>query len=240
MSKVERWAVSGPPSIGGAVRSATFDFYYHSWRLVPANVIWGIGLLLVLTAGLIWLPGAVLLAGALAVPAIGVHRLAALIVRGDDVVLSDAFSAYRRLLGPALLVGALGIGGTLVLAVNVVAGITVMGGPMGWALATAAAWGLVFLWAWLIAACSLVADPRRDDDSLAARFRLAALLLLAYPLRMGGLLAVSVVVVTVSLVLFAAIVTISIAYCALVASRYVLPAADCLQGRATQPTVDVD
>jgi len=61
------------------------------------------------------------------------------------------------------------------------------------------------------------------------RLRIAAALLLARPLRFAGLALVMAVVVAVSVVLTAAILTISVAFVALVACRSVYPAADRLE-----------
>ena len=64
---------------------------------------------------------------------------------------------------------------------------------------------------------------------LVERLRLAGALLLAHPLRFAGLALAMAVVVAVSVVLTAAILTISVAFVALVACRSVYPAADRLE-----------
>jgi hypothetical protein len=51
---------------------------------------------------------------------------------------------------------------------------------------------------------------------------------------MFALTAVIVAVLAISTVFFAALFSISVAYVSLVATRYVLPAADRLEGRATK------
>ena len=63
------------------------------------------------------------------------------------------------------------------------------------------------------------------------RVRLAGLLVLAHPGRMGALSALLVVVLAVSTVIVAAVLTVSVGFAALVACRYVLPAADRLEAR---------
>ena len=59
--------------------------------------------------------------------------------------------------------------------------------------------------------------------------------MIAYPLRILGLVVVLALVAIASVVAFAALVTISIAYGALVACHWVLPAADRLEARLAQP-----
>ena len=63
------------------------------------------------------------------------------------------------------------------------------------------------------------------------RLRLAALLLLAYPRKLGGLGLTLFVVVAISTIAFVALLTFAVALSALVAARFVLPAADRLEGR---------
>ncbi|MBA3308397.1 MAG: hypothetical protein H0T04_06895 [Chloroflexi bacterium] len=233
MSRAERYALPEAPRLGGAVRSAAVDLYFNSWRLVPANAIWGLLLLITVAVAVYWFVGAVLLLVVLAIPTAGIYRLAALIARGDAAAFSDAVEAYRRYLRRALLLGLIGTVGTTVLGINILTGLLTLGGPLGWAIATAAAWGLVIFWAWLLCLWPLVVDPRREGASLREQMRLAALLVLALPLRIGVLLMATALLLALSTVLFAALITITLAYCALLGCRYVLPAADRLEGRAT-------
>jgi uncharacterized membrane protein YesL len=81
------------------------------------------------------------------------------------------------------------------------------------------------------AAWPLLLDPVRADRPVRERLRLAVLLVLAYPLRMGLLGAVLAVIVLASSVAVIALMTISVSFAALVATRYVLPAADRLEER---------
>lgn len=233
MSRAERSALPEAPRLGGALRAAASDLYFNSWRLVPANAVWGLVVLLTVAAAVYWFLGTVLLVLLLAVPTAGIYRLAALITRGDASAFSDVVEAYRRYLRPALVLGGIGAVGTSVFGINVLTGLLALGGPLGWAIATAAAWGLVILWAWLLCLWPLVVDPRREESSLRGRMRLAALLVLAFPLRIGALMIVTALLLAVSTVLFAALITITVAFCALLGCRYVLPAADRLEGRAT-------
>lgn len=218
------------PTFGRALRTALTDFYFNSWRLVPANVIWGVGLVALYVVWLISPIGAVLLAPLLAFPTLGIFRVAALIVRGEPASFWDALRAWRREFVPTLLAGAAAVASTLVLGTNVAVGI-LSAGVVGWAVATLAAWGLIV--AAIAAVCfwPLLVDPARSGEPARSRARLAGLLVVAFPVRLGALAAILGVVLVASTVAFAALVTVSIAYCALVACRYVLPAADRLEAR---------
>jgi hypothetical protein len=219
------------PTLRGAFRLAATDFYYQSLRLVPANVAWGAGFLAVLAIAF-WLSPALALviAPLLCLPLVGIVRLAAQIVRGDDVVLSDVTTAMRSCGLSALAAGVVFELATLVAAMNVVAGIS-GGGAIGWAFAMLAAWGLAALWVVGLAFWPLLVDPARDATPVAARARLAGLVVLAHPARFASLGASVAVVTVVSVVAFAALLSVSVAFIALVASRITLPSADQLEAR---------
>ena len=227
-------ALAAAPTLSGAARQALGDFFFNSWRLVAANVAWGVGVvaigLIALTVPLLGL----VLAPLLAIPTVGVYRLAALVARGEPASFWDAVEAWRAYAVPAL---AAGMGATVtaaVLGVNVVGGL-LSGSALGWALATLAAWGLAVAWLVALAFWPLLTDPRRDGArqlaGLRPALRLAGLLVLAHPVRLAvlGLLALGILVA--SSVAFAALVTVSVAYVALLSSRYLLPAADRLEAR---------
>ena len=86
---------------------------------------------------------------------------------------------------------------------------------------------------WLVSwtAWPLLLDPVRADRPVRERLRTAVLLVLAYPIRLGALGAVLALIVLASTVAFIALMTISVAFAALVATRYILPAADRLDER---------
>jgi hypothetical protein len=228
------------PTLRGAFRLAATDFYYQSLRLVPANVAWGAGFLAVLAIAF-WLSPtlALVIAPLLCLPLVGIARLAAQIVRGDDVVLSDVVAAMRSHGLPALAAGVVFELATLVAAANVVAGIS-GGGAIGWAFAMLAAWGLVALWVAGLAFWPLLVDPTRDAMPVAARARLAGLVVLAHPARFASLGASVAVVTIVSAVAFAALLSVSVAFIALVASRVTLPSADQLEARLARSAATSD
>lgn len=229
MSRAES-VLPAPPSLRGALRAAIADFYFNSWRLVPANLLWGLGLFLLYGVALIWPVGAIILAPLLALPTVGIFRIAALIVRGEPVSFWDGLSAWRRLMGPALAAGVAGAAAIIVFGTNLLAGI-LSGEVLGWAIATFAAWALAATWVAAFAFWPLLVDPARAHERVRRRSRLGGTLVLAFPVRFGALGIVLAAISAASTIAFAALVTISVAYCALVACRYVLPAADRLEAR---------
>jgi hypothetical protein len=183
---------------------------------------------------LAWPIGGLLLAPLLAVPAAGVFRVAADIVRGEPDL------PWRRLLWPGAraAVTALGLGVTvaaavMILAANIVGGLA-QGGPAGWAFATLAFWGLLALWCGAIVAWPVFLDPLRIERPVHARAALTATVLLVDPVRFGALGLLVAAVVVVSLVLTVAILTVSISFVALIACRAVYPVADRLDPELEQ------
>jgi hypothetical protein len=213
------------------------DFYYNSWRMVPANVAWGVGFIVVLYFSGRALGLMLLLVPFLALPTAGLFRLAALIVRGDAVALSDAFDAWRAYAGPAIAAGFLFTVLVTIFVLNVAIGLG-SGSIFGAVLAAFAGWGLLVAGTATLTFWPLLVDPRRADVPLRGRARLAGILVVAFPLRLGVLLLVCGAFLALSTVLFAALLTVSVALVALVASRYVLPLADRFEGRATELVVE--
>lgn len=213
-----------------AARLALFDLYYHSIRLVPANLAWGLGFAVVLSAVALGAPLVALIgAPLLALPLVAIARLSGSLVRSQDIVLSDAWHAARELARPALVAGSLITVATLVLVSNVQLALAAAT-PSSFAVGVAAGWGLVALWLVALPFWVLLADPARAGRGSLAAAREAVALLLVAP---GRLLALAVVVTAVLLigsVLVAAVLTVAVAYAALVTAHVVLPAADRLAG----------
>jgi hypothetical protein len=230
-----------PPSLRGAIRAAATDFYFNSWRLLPANVLWAVvGLAIVAIAVLV--PPLIVLAPLIALPVAGIFRIATRIVRGESVSFWDGIAAWRSELRPTLALGAALVVATVVLGFNVVSGILADSLP-GWAFATLAFWGLVGTWLYAWVAWPVLLDPARATEPARDRLRLAALLVLAHPARVVGLGFLLAVLIVVSTVAFVALMTVSVAFGALVAARFVLPAADRLEARLggrLSPGQDVD
>ena len=220
-----------PDAGGSAFRAAATDFYYQSTRLVPANVAWGASLLAIVAVGALGSAlVAIILVPLLCLPLVGIARLAAQAVRGEDVVLSDAAAAARTYAVPALAAGAVVVAATVVLAVNMVSGVA-SGGPFGLALAVLALWGLIALWLVSLAFWPLLVDPARDGVPVIAKVRLAVLVVLAEPLRFARLGAALAVISVLSAIAIVTLLSVSVAFVLLVSARTVLPAADRLDAQ---------
>ena len=199
---------------------------------MPANAIWGAGLLLVIALFFSYLGAVPLAFGLLAFPTAGIFRLAALIARERPVAFSDSLDAWRVFLRPILLMGVVIGVGTTVLVFNMVFGFS-SADPVGWLFATLALWGFLALWAVALAFWPLLVDPLRQGEPLTARLRLAVTVILVAPGRYVALMLLVWVFLIVSTILLAALLTVSIAFVALVVARYVLPLADRIESRAT-------
>jgi hypothetical protein len=219
------------PTLGGALRAGAGDLFFNSWRAVPVNLAVGVVLILAFVA---W-ANVGLLAGAavsvlVAPPLAGLFRLGGQATRGLDVNLSDAIDPMRESPVAVLLAGVAFAVATLMLSVNVVTGLLV-GGILPWMVSTAAAWGLLAMLVFGFSYWPLAVDPARAGMRPIARARLAALLAFAHPVRLGALAIVLALILAASTVMFAALLTVSVALCAFIACRYVLPAADRLEAQ---------
>jgi hypothetical protein len=219
------------PRIRASIRAAGIDFYFQSIRLVMANLAWGVCLLINLIIAAFFSPLlGLLLSPLLAIPLVGVFRLAAIIARGETPDFSDVTAAWYRYARPALLLGAALVFAATVLIVDAV-GAASSGSTVAWILATLAGWGMLGIGTYALIAWPILVDPRREQMNAGQRLRLAGLLLAAFPGRMVGLAIVSALILIASTIAFAALISISLAFVALLACRYVLPAADRLEAR---------
>jgi hypothetical protein len=164
-------------------------------------------------------------------PTAGMFRLGALIARAEPTTWRDAL-AWRSFAKRALPVGVAVGGASVVLGFNVIVGASTLD-IYGVALATAAFWGLVIVWFVAAALWPLLFDPVREDEPLADLVRLALAVTVAKPLRYIVLMLVLALLLVISTVLIAALLTVSAAYFALVMALYSLHAADRIEQRAT-------
>ncbi len=216
-------------SLGGALRHSLTDFYFNSWRLVPANLVWGVGFVALLIAGPLTVAGVVTLV-LLAVPLAGVQRMAALVARDEPATFSDFVQGMRRFAAPALATSAGATVLAIVFTTNIYVGLEA-GGPVGWFIGAMALWGDVALAMLLVTFWPILVDPRREGIGLRRRLVLAGLVVIGRPGRVAALTLVVTVILVVSTVLFAAILLVSVAYVSLVSARYVLPMLDALEAR---------
>jgi hypothetical protein len=216
-------------SLGGALRTALRDFYFNSWRLAPANLLWGAVLVAALIASPTSLLGLALLV-ALAVPTAGIYRVAALIARGEPAGFSDFLDGMRRLGAAGALLGLGAAALAYVFTTNVFVGLGA-DNPLGWLTTGLALWGLVGLAMLLTTVWPVLADPQRDGVGVRSRLTLAGLVVIGRPGRVLALTVVALIAIAVSTVLFALLAMVTIAYLALVSCRYVLPLADGVEAR---------
>jgi hypothetical protein len=217
------------PAIGGlqAIAPSVRDLLEHPLPLITANVVWGLVALVAWSASLLSPVLAVLALVVLVWPTVAVATVAARVVRDEEVGIRDAFRwPIRRpavvLLG-LMVVAGVAIGGTdIVLALG-------RGDLLGVAFATAAAWGLIALWALACVAWPLLGDPARADRGATAVARLTLTVALLHTSRVLGAAVLIALMSVVSTVLIAAILTISVSLAALVLCRVMLPLADVVE-----------
>ena len=232
MSRAEERTLPPPPRVRRVLREAVGDLYYNSWRFLGANMLLGLMLIVIVLAavGSAW---ALVLLPLAAVPAAGMMRMAAVLVRHGHADFSDVTDLIRR---PwvALSIGTAQMLVALMLMVDMQLGAAI-GSTVGLLLMITALYGLLIGWAYAAVAWPLLMDPERDGDPIAARLRLAALVLIAHPIRVGGFLLLVGVVLAASAVAIAPFLTFSVALAWLVIARFVLPVADRIEGRRTLP-----
>jgi hypothetical protein len=216
-------------SLKGALRQSLTDFYFNSWRLAPANFVWGVGFVAFVLAGPLTVVGGVILV-LLAVPLAGIHRVAALLARDEPAAFSDFVDGMRHYAAPAVAVATGAAILAIVFTTNVVVGLEV-GGPVAWFIGAMALWGDVALVMLLVTFWPVLVDPHREDLPLRRRLALAGLVVIGRPGRVVALTLVVAAILIVSTVLFAAILLVSVAYVSLVSARYVLPLLDALEAR---------
>lgn len=231
MSRAERRELPAPPRVGRVFREAVSDLYYNSFRFLGANMLLGVTLIVILLAavGSAWLLALLPLA---AVPAAGTMRMATSLVRHRHADFGDFTDVVRR---PGTVLG-LGIAQgvvALVLAVDLWLGGAIRG-AFGVLLSVSALYGLLIGWAYAAVAWTLVLDPERDDVPVSARLRLAAVILLAHPIRVGGYLLLVGLVLALSAVAIAPFLTFTVALAWLAIAHFVLPVADRIEGRPTR------
>lgn len=196
---------------------------------MPANVVWAIALIGVLVAASVVLPALVLLPLA-AVPVAGMHRMAAVLFRNGNTSFADFVDGMRRTFIPAVATGAAAVGLALLFSANVLLGLQ-GGGVLGWVFSVLALYADIGLAMMLVTFWPILVDPAREGLPIRRRLAIAALVTVARPGRIFALTFLIGLVLVLSTVLFAALLTISVAYVSLVATRYVLPAADRLEER---------
>lgn len=223
------------PGIRTGARSALVELWYHPWPSLAANVAWSVAVLLTLGIATIWPLGGLLLMPLVALPFAGVMGVGTRIVRGEPVEVRDAFTPWRTHGRRVAVLGAAATAAVLVLAADVIIGLAAVGGPVGWALATGAAWGMAALAAVLLCAWPLLLDPAAPGRGVGEALRLGIRVAFLFPGRTVALTLAAAIALVVATALFAILATFGMAWIALLASTVVLPAADRLTALEEPP-----
>lgn len=212
------------------LRAAGSDFFYNSWRFLGANLLLGTFMVVVVLASVAsaWMLIGVLILVPLAA---GIMRMATRLTRDGHTDFSDFTEVLRRpwrvlWLGAVQLV----ISGVLVADMSIAAAWQSWPGTF---LVVSAGYGLLVVWAFALVAWPLLLDPERDAEGVRPRLRLALIVLLAYPLRIGLFALLIGALLLVATVAIAPIITFAIGLAWLAIARYVLPIADRVEGRET-------
>ena len=231
MSRAEELSVPNAPRLVAVLRTSASDLYYHGVRLVVINLAWGLAVLL---TGYVLLrsPLGLVLVVALIPITIGLMGTATRLVRERTIVLSDFVATIRHRFWSHLGVGLAQVVILVVAFVDLLIGLQ-LGGVPGLILVVVAVDTAIAIWLLAVSTWPILLDPLRAGDPLRARLRLGALLLVAHPVRIGGMAVGLAIFLAVSTILAAALVTVSGAYAFLLAAHWILPAADRLEGRAT-------
>jgi len=232
VSRAEPAAAAAPPRLRRTLRAAAVDFYYNAWPFLGANVAIGILLLAAFYGSGLIGPWFLLLIGFAVVPAAGTMRMATRLRRYGHTDLGDFAEVFRGR-GPILLLGLAQLAITLVLAIDVAIALA-WGSWIGTILLVGAIYGLAMLWAVAVIAWPIVLDPAHDSMPIRARLRLAVVVVFLEPRRVAGLALVAGLVLLVSTLLIAPILTFSVAFVWLMLAGYALPLADAVEARLEQ------
>jgi hypothetical protein len=233
VSRAEARGLPAAPRLGRVVRTAAEDLYFHGMRLVPANVAWGIVLIatsLVLSRTVLGL----VLVLALLPLTIGLMGMATTLVRERNLVMGDLVRSIRTEFVARLALGLAQLALLVLAVVDLLVGLQ-LAGLLGLVLVVTALYTLAATWLVGVVAWPIVMDPLRVGEPLRRRLRIALILVIAHPVRLGALALLLAGLLAVGTVLAAAIVTFMVAYASLVAAHFVLPAADRLEGRRVLP-----
>jgi uncharacterized membrane protein YesL len=219
-----------PPRLRRALRRAAVDLYYNAWPFLGANVAIGLILLAAFYGSVLIGPWLLLVA---VVPAAGTMRMATRLQRVGHTDLGDFAEVFRGR-GRILLLGVAQLAIGVVLAIDIAVALA-WGSWIGTILLVGAAYGIAVLWAAAVVAWPILLDPARDALPIRARLRLAFIVVLLEPRRVAGVAIAGGLVLAVSTVLIAPILTFSVAFVWLLLAGYALPLADAVEARL-EPT----
>ena len=219
------------PRLRHVLREAVSDFYYNSWRFLGANLLLG-AMALAFLFGSLRSPLVLPLGVLFVIPAAGTMRMATRLMRDFHTDLGD-FAEVARRPWPILGVGVAQLAITVMLLVDILIAAAWRSWP-GTFLLVSALYGLLALWVYAIVAWPLLLDPERDADGIRSRLRLALVVLLAYPVRIGLFALLMGTLLLLATVAIAPVITFAVGLVWLAIARYVLPIADRIEGRETR------
>jgi uncharacterized membrane protein YesL len=222
-----------PPRLRRALRRAAVDLYYNAWPFLGANVAIGLILLAAFYGSVLIGPWLLVLVAVAVVPAAGTMRMATRLHRVGHTDLGDFAEVFRGR-GRILLLGVAQLAIGVVLAIDIAVALA-WGSWIGTILLVGAAYGIAVLWAVAVVAWPILLDPARDALPIRARLRLAFIVVLLEPRRVAGVAIAGGLVLAVSTVLIAPILTFSVAFVWLLLAGYALPLADAVEARL-EPT----
>jgi hypothetical protein len=211
------------PTLRGAIRDAAADFYYNGWAFLGANVAVGLVLLAAVYGSIYVGAWIILLAAGAVVPAAGTMRMATRLHRDGHTDLGDfaEIRRHRRVLLLALAELAI----VVVLAVDVAVG-SAWASWLGVVLVVGAIYGAVAIWALSVVAWPILLDPARDTWSIRDRLRLGAVVLFVNVRRIAGLALIAGLLLAISAVLVAPLLTVAVSFTWLFVARMALPLSD--------------
>jgi hypothetical protein len=212
------------------------DFYFNSWRFLGANILLG-ALMVAFVVGSLGSPWGLLLVVLLVLPAAGTMRMATRLVRDFHTDLGD-FAEVVRHPWPALGVGLAQLAVTVVLVGDILIAAAWRSWP-GTFLLIGALYALIALWTYAVVAWPLLLDPERDAEGVRSRLRLALVLFLVHPVRIGLFALLIGALLVLATFVIMPVLTFAVGLLWLAIARYVLPLADRIEGRATM-VVDED
>jgi hypothetical protein len=218
------------PRVWGAFREAVSDFYFNSWRFLGANILLG-ALIVAFAVASLATPWGLLLVWLLVPPAAGRLRLATRLVRDFHTVLGDFAEVVRRP-WPVLGVGLAQLVVTVVLVGDILIA-AAWGSWPGTFLLIGALYALVALWTYAVVAWPLLLDPERDAEGVRPRLRLALVVLLVHPVRLGLFALLIGALLALATIVIMPVLTFAVGLLWLAIVRYVLPLADRVEQRPT-------
>jgi hypothetical protein len=216
--------------VWGALREAVSDFYFNSWRFLGANILLG-ALIVAFAVASLATPWGLLLVVLLVLPAAGTMRMATRLVRDFHTDLGDFAEVVRRP-WPVLGVGLAQLVVTVVLVGDILIA-AAWGSWPGTFLLIGALYALVALWTYAVVAWPLLLDPERDAEGVRPRLRLALVVLLVHPVRLGLFALLIGALLALATIVIMPVLTFAVGLLWLAIVRYVLPLADRVEQRPT-------